>query len=185
VTDPGRDPQSMEKGLDVEAVFRTELDYVAYSLRRLGIRPNDIEDAAHDVFIILHRKRDEFDTARPIRPWLFGIAMRVASARHRRAHVRRELPSETIEEQPMDAELDEKLDRDRRMKLVIEALSAIQEGRREVFILHDLDGVSMPDIAEALAIPLNTGYSRLRLARREFDAAVARLTRSPHEGGAR
>jgi len=71
--------------------------------------------------------------------------------------------------------VDEKLAKRERRDLVIEALRAVDESRLPVFVMHEIDGVAMPEVAEALEIPLNTGYSRLRLARDEFKAAVKRL----------
>src|SRR5690349_23546888 len=70
------------------AVFREHLGYVWHALRRLGVRERDLEDVTHDVFLAVFRKLEQYDPARPLRPWLFGFAFRVASdyrerARHR------------------------------------------------------------------------------------------------------
>ena len=70
---------------------------------------------------------------------------------------------------------DEQLQASEARSIVVAALQAIDEHRRAVFILHELDEQPMPEIAAALEIPLNTAYSRLRLARDEFRAAVARI----------
>ena len=59
------------------------------------------------------------------------------------------------------------------------ALEHIPIERRGVFVMHDIDGIAAPEIAVALEIPLNTAYSRLRLARRDFGEAVARLKGGP------
>ena len=58
--------------------------------------------------------------------------------------------------------------------LVANALDRLPDEQRVVFVMHDIDGFSMPEIAEALESPLNTCYSRLRLARRKFAAIVRR-----------
>jgi RNA polymerase sigma-70 factor (ECF subfamily) len=55
------------------------------------------------------------------------------------------------------------------------ALEAMEIDRRAVFLMHEVDGFSIPEVAEALAVPLNTAYSRLRLARDEFRERVRRL----------
>jgi RNA polymerase sigma-70 factor (ECF subfamily) len=60
-------------------------------------------------------------------------------------------------------------------KLVLAALDAIEMDRRAVFVLYEIDEVPMEEVARSLGIPVNTGYSRLRLARAEFAAAVKRL----------
>jgi RNA polymerase sigma-70 factor, ECF subfamily len=54
------------------------------------------------------------------------------------------------------------------------AIQKIPEERRAVFILAELDEVAMPEIATALGIPVNTAYSKLRLAREDFRAAITR-----------
>ena len=71
------------------------------------------------------------------------------------------------------ANLEEHTANRQELTLVLRALHAIASERREVLILHDIDGFAMPEIAEALAIPLNTAYSRLRLARRDLKAAAS------------
>ena len=76
------------------AVYERELSYVWKTLGRLGVEAVELADAVHDVFVIVHRRWADIDFARPIRPWLFGIARRVAAG-HRRK--RRELPSDTVD----------------------------------------------------------------------------------------
>jgi RNA polymerase sigma-70 factor (ECF subfamily) len=158
------------------AVFERELDYVWTSLRRLGVPDRDIEDVAHDVFLEVYRRLDMYDPSRPIRPWLFAFAFRVASEHRRRAYVRREtldLGIEAVER----VEPEQSLDRAQQRALVTRAIERIDIDRRAVFILYELDEVPMKDIAESLGIPLHTAYSRLRVAREEFAAAVKRATR--------
>jgi RNA polymerase sigma-70 factor (ECF subfamily) len=174
-------PQVVEKRPDVRAVFQAECGYVWKSLQRLGVRPADLEDTVHEVFITFHRRLDQYDSTRPIRPWLFAIAVRVASDYRKRAHRRYEVVGDEREvagnDRPDDAaEINEK------RRIVMAALERLEPDRRAVLILHDIDGVSMPDIANSLAIPLNTGYSRLRLARRDFATAVEE--RLSHASGA-
>src|SRR5688500_6597311 len=82
-----------------QSVYQAEVSYVWESLRRLGVHPADIEDLAHDVFVTAYDRLDDYDPSRPIRPWLFGIAYRVALDHRRSARVRREV----IEEVPESA----------------------------------------------------------------------------------
>lgn len=157
-------------------VFAGELAYVMRSLRRLGIQPRDVEDVAHDVFVIVHRELPRYDATRPLRPWLFGIAFRVASDFRRLARNQREVPSVAPPEVADDAEPpDRQLERSQDRALVLAALESVELGRRGVLVLHDIDGQPIPEVARALGIPLNTAYSRLRLARDELRAAVLRL----------
>ncbi len=161
--------------LDFTALYEAELTHVWHTLRRFGVHERDLEDLCHDVFVAFYRGRDRFDPARPIRPWLSGIAFRVASDYRRRAQHRRELPGETPAQAAPGPSADERLEMRQEQDLVLAALQALDEGRRAVLVMHDLDEQGMPEIAEALQLPLNTAYSRLRLARVDFAAAVKRL----------
>jgi len=172
---PGRAPSARE-GDAFEALYRAEAGYVLHSLRRLGVEDRDVEDVAHDTFLVVARKLGDYDPERPLRPWLFGIAFRVALDYRRSARVRRVrlgVPSETQEaivERSADAQIDAQ-------RLVLAALETLRPEARAVLILHDIDEVPVPEIAASFGIPLNTAYSRLRLARAQFEAAVRVLSR--------
>jgi RNA polymerase sigma-70 factor, ECF subfamily len=154
--------------------YRDEFDYLCWTLRRFGVESHDVEDLVHEVFLVLHRKWDSFDSSRPLRPYLFGIAYRVALAHRRR---RRELPVDVRGVQDPGMQSDDILEARGTHQLVLAALHQVPEARRAVLIMHDLDEVSMQDVARALRIPLFTAYSRLRKARVEFAAAVANVRR--------
>ena len=159
--------------------FQSEFDYLCRTLRRLGVRPEDIEDDAHEVFLVLNRKWPEYDRSRPLRPYLFGIAFRVSSARKRRAQ--RELPQaleETADQAPSPHDA---LEAAHARELVLAALLRVPLPRRAVLVMHDIDEIPMRDIATTLSLPLFTGYSRLRKARREFEAAVRVLQKGRTE----
>src|SRR6266536_1038596 len=96
--------------LDFTALYEAELTYVWHTLRRFGVHERDLEDLCHDVFVAFYRGRDRFDPARPIRPWLSGIAFRVASDYRRRAQHRRELPGETPAQAAPGPSADERLE---------------------------------------------------------------------------
>jgi RNA polymerase sigma-70 factor (ECF subfamily) len=153
--------------------FQSEFDYLCRTLRRLGVPVEDLEDEAHEVFLVLNRKWREYDSSRPLRPYLFGIAFRIVAARKRRS--RREVSS-SLEELGDVAPLpDEVLEAAHARELVLRALDRIPLPRRAVLIMHDIDELPMRGIAQALSLPLFTGYSRLRKARKEFEAAVKML----------
>lgn len=161
---------------DFETLYGREFSYVYRTLRRLGVRAADVEDLVHDVFVVVHRRLPDFDAARPVRPWLFGIAYRVASDHRRLArHVREvgvDFPHARCEAPDPEARAQAAEARD----LVLEALDALDLDRRAVLVMHDIDGHAVPEIAAALDVPLNTVYSRLRIARERFEAAVRRIT---------
>ena len=158
------------------AVYEREFDYLRRTLQRLGAAPSDLEDLAHEVFLVLHRRWSDFDASLPLRPWLFGIAFRVALAHRKRAN-REVLRSweACLEIEDLGPRPDEAAELRQNRALVLAALECVPLPRRAVLVMHDLDDASMRDIAAALSIPLFTAYSRLRKARRELAQAL-RLT---------
>jgi RNA polymerase sigma-70 factor (ECF subfamily) len=162
------------------ALYRAEVGYVLNSLRRLGVHERDLEDLAHDVFFAAYRHLADYDPSRALRPWLFGFAYRMASdyrqlSRHRHE---RALGDDVDNEDPKGRP-DEELELARKRRLVLRALERLDLDRRAVLVMHDLDGHTMPEIAAELGLPLNTAYSRLRLARRDFAALLDTLGPRP------
>lgn len=156
-------------------LFEAEHSYVLHSLRRLGVAERDLEDVTHDVFVIVHRKLRDFDASRPPRPWLFAFAARLAADYRKRARHRYErvgVLQETADPTPSPQRM---LERKQQQSVVLRALDALDDSRRALFVMVEIDEVPVVDAAAALEIPLNTAYSRLRLGRADFAAAVARL----------
>jgi RNA polymerase sigma-70 factor (ECF subfamily) len=169
------EPSDTERRERFRAVFDQQFEYVWVSLRRLGVSARDLDDVAQDVFVHVFRRIDDYDPTRPIRPWLFAFAFRSASDWRRLARHRVEVLGPSREAAAPQGRADELLARAEDVDLAMRALDMIEIGRRAVFILYELDGCPMKDIADSLGIPLFTGYSRLRLARKDFTTAVRRL----------
>jgi RNA polymerase sigma-70 factor (ECF subfamily) len=172
--------EAQERGQDLErqdaaALFAEHCDYVWNTLRRLGVAHDDLEDLSHDTFVAVFRQWHSYDQARPLRPWLFGFALRVASDHRRRARHRLEVAGDGHEPADQAPGAVELLLQREREALAQQALQGIELARRAVFILHELDGSTLPEIAAALEIPLGTATSRLRLAREDFASSVKRL----------
>ncbi|MGE0399314.1 MAG: RNA polymerase sigma factor [Kofleriaceae bacterium] len=158
--------------LDFASIYRAHLEYVWASLRRLGVPAADLEDVAHEVFLVVHRKLGDYDRARPLKPWLFGIAYRVASE-HRRKNARRaaqELEDELAASESSSPE--RQTVKRQAIALAQRALDGLDEEARAVFVLAELDDVAVTDVAEALSIPVNTAYTRLRRARQAIKNAI-------------
>ena len=174
---PGTEIESEPSvSVDFRSVFESEFSYVWSSLRRLGVPEMDLKDQTQEVFLTIHNILGDYDPARPMRPWLFGIAYRIALRYRALARHRRELLTDDVPETKVDDDgADEALVLRERQRLVLTAIDSIDLGKRAVFVMAEIDGHTMPQIAQVLGIPLNTAYSRLRLARDEFAAAVRRL----------
>lgn len=160
---------------DMRVIFDDHFDYVWNTLRRLGVREADLEDLAHEVFLKVHARIHDFDASRPVRPWLFGFAYRVAADHRRLARHRLEVYGTAIEPVDPVRPADERLVADEEWELVNSALAELDFDRRAVLVMHDVDDVPVPAIAQELGIPVNTAYSRLRLAREDLAAVVKRL----------
>jgi len=156
--------------------FQLEFDYIVRSLRRLGVPRDDVEDLVHEVFLALNGTWDKYDASRPLRPYLFGIAFRVAASHRRKT--RREVPCALLDIDDNAPRPDQTLQTKQARALILDAIERVPPPRRAVFVMHDIDEVGMHDVASTLSIPLFTAYSRLRKARNEFSAAVERLSRA-------
>jgi RNA polymerase sigma-70 factor, ECF subfamily len=161
-------------GVELACIYEEEADFVWHRLRRLGVAERDLEDKVHDVFVIVHRQLASYDRSRPLRPWLAGISVRVAMRYHRGANQGRMVLME-VERTDEHGGPDRRLEERQAQGMVLAALGELPLEQRTVLVLKELDGFAMPEIAEMLDVPLNTLYSRLRLARQKFSSAVAGL----------
>lgn len=164
-------PESMRSGATAatfRTVFESELPFVCRALRRLGVREADLGDVAQELFLTVHDRLADYDPSRPIRTWLHGFCLRFASNYRRLArHRGKDLPDEP----PASDRSDAAATRD----LVMRALERLDFEKRTTLVLHDMEGLSAPEIAELTKVPLNTVYSRLRLARADFREAIDAL----------
>lgn len=157
-------------------LFEEHRRYVGHILRKLGVRSADLDDLTQEVFVTFYRRRGAYDPARPLRPWLSGIALHTAVAHRRLARRSAEVLGWETGDVPDRVPLpDQSLALRQDHTLAMEALDTVAFDRRVVFVMHEIDGAAMPEIAHILEIPLKTGYSRLRLAREELKAAGQRL----------
>jgi RNA polymerase sigma-70 factor (ECF subfamily) len=158
-------------------IFEAELEltFVYNALRRLGIRDADLPDATQEVFATVAGVLGDYDPARPLRPWLFGIAYRVGLRYLQVAHRRREIPSEIPEAPDSSPGAEAAIEHNEARELARRALEKLEPGRRAVLVLSHFEGLSVPDIASTLQIPVNTAYSRLHRARQEFSEAARKL----------
>jgi RNA polymerase sigma-70 factor (ECF subfamily) len=161
-------------------LYDSQFPFVWRSARRLGTPPANMDDMVQEIFLVAHRRLPRFEGRSSIKTWLFGIVLNVVRA-HRRAlcakHPHALWPNTGADPETLTdtaAGPHELAAKAEAARLVDRLLDALDDDKREVFVLAELEQMSAPDIARAVAIPLNTVYSRLRLARQEFAAAAAR-----------
>jgi RNA polymerase sigma-70 factor (ECF subfamily) len=164
-------------------VYAANVGFVWRVLRTFGVPEAQIEDAVQDVFLVVHRRLSEWQGRAAITTWLFAIARRVAG-HHRRKAARRAarsdepLSDEIVEEQPGDSDPFAEISRAQAAATVLAILERLDDDKRAVFALVELEQLPVPEVARMLDLKLNTAYSRLRLARHAFEAAVkARMVR--------
>ncbi len=160
---------------DLGAIFDEHFDYVWATLRRLGIHDADRENLVHEVFLKVHAHLADYDGKRPLRPWLFGFAYRVAADHRRLARHRVEVLDGSGEPPSQQPLADERASASEDRELLLAALQLLDLDKRAVLVMHDIDEVPMPQIAHTLDLRLNTAYSRLRLAREQLAVVVTRL----------
>lgn len=172
---PTADVRDVPDVPDFRTIFDDCYEYVWASLRRLGVHHGDLDDLTDEVFLRVHAALTTYDRRRPLRPWVFAFAFRVASEYRRLARHRLELGLEDESSVDSGPTPEEALARKEAYAIVDLALEAISLTNRAVFVMYEIDGVEMREIARTLDIPLNTAHSRLRLARGVFEAKVREL----------
>ena len=164
-----------------EELYDLHADYVYQSLRRLGVPQQNLADALQDVFIVVLRRLRELDPSRSARAWLFTVSLGVA--RNQRRTARRKAPECTGITQRADPDClggrsEEALDRAahaERVDILYRVLDTLDHEKRAVFVLAELEELTVPEIAQTLGINLNTAYARLRVARQRFEHGLSRL----------
>lgn len=176
--DAGTGEHDFAAVITLEMMFRTEMDFVMNIARRCGLGDADAEDVVQKVFLQLQRRLHSLSAPESIRPWLATVTRRTAWA-HRGA--RRREPDEPMPYDLTDIEDDAPLPEElmmasERRRQLLELIETIEPSRRIVLVMHVLDELPVPEVAEALRIPIPTAYNRLRLARRDLMDALARRT---------
>jgi RNA polymerase sigma-70 factor, ECF subfamily len=161
------------------ALYDEHAAFVWRNLRRLGVADADVEDKVQEVFVVAHRRWSDFaDRGHGPRAWLFQIALRVASdaRRHRRRHPVDPDGGIAQDRASIEPPQAKEVARKQAIDLLDRALASIDLGRRAVLVLHEIEQMTAPEIAKTLDLPLNTVYSRLRVARTELEQEIKRLT---------
>ncbi|MBX7115753.1 MAG: sigma-70 family RNA polymerase sigma factor [Myxococcaceae bacterium] len=160
---------------DIWQAYEAELGPVCAFLRRCGAR--DAADLAHDTFMVAFQRRATFEKGRPLRPWLFGIALGLWRNQQTKASSVRETDAPLPEVADLSPSLDESLEQRRRREALARVLERLDTDQRVAFVWHDIEERPVAELAENLGVPTNTIYSRLRIARQKVNAAFAAQAR--------
>ena len=158
-----------------QEVYEAHFDFVWRSVRRLGTPPPMVDDVAQEIFVVVHRRLPEFEGRSSLKTWLFTIVARVVRDHRRRcqriSRVTDGADPESLLD-PLEHGPHERAAQAEAVRALHQILDQLDDDKREVFVLAELEQMRLPEIAEALGMNLNTAYSRLRAARAEFEQAV-------------
>jgi RNA polymerase sigma-70 factor (ECF subfamily) len=177
-----RDPAPADAALErFLALYREHFPFVWRTVGQLGVDPAAVADAVQDVFLVVHRRFADFEGRSSVKTWLFGIARRVA-ADHRKA--RRRKPATLTEPALLDGFARDDGGAMRQLEasdLVGALLDCLDDVKREVFVLAELEGMTIAEIAEATSANPNTVSARLRAARAAFECALVEHENAMHD----
>lgn len=167
---PARSP-----GLSTAEVFSENASMAWRALRALGVAEADVDDVCQEVFITVHRRLPTFDGRSAVRTWVYGICVRVAADYRKRVRSRRELGADEPPEVVVAPRQEDAVSIRQARAELHRILDGLDDDKRAVFVLYEIEELTMNEVASALGCPLQTAYSRLHAARREVAAAVERL----------
>jgi len=153
-------------------IFQQHAQFLWRTLMNLGVPSCDAQDVCQEVMLTVHRRLPDFD-GRSLRGWLYGICVRHASDYRRSARVRREVSSDTLPEPAQAGELTEELDRTRSLRRTLSALDTLDEAKRSAFVLYEVEELTLAEVSEALEVPIQTVYSRVKAAREALQKKLA------------
>jgi RNA polymerase sigma-70 factor (ECF subfamily) len=157
------------------ALIEEHYDFVWRTLRFLGFDDVSAEDGAQQVMCVLARRIDEVARGSE-RSFIFSVTLRVAASLRRATQRHLETPEDDIEAIASSTPSpDELLDERRAQDLLRRVLAALPVELRIVFVLHEVEEMTMAEIARTLGVPPGTAASRLRRGREQFQAIVRRL----------
>jgi RNA polymerase sigma-70 factor, ECF subfamily len=164
---------------DFDTVYETCVDFAWQAVRRMGVCAADADDVVQEAFVIVHRRLAEFEGRAQIKTWIFKILVHLV--RHYwRAHQRK--PGDRAANQPAEMHTlaggqdpATALEKTEALRILDRLLAELDQDKREVFVLAELEQMTAVEIAEIIDASPNTVSSRLRLARQEFEKALLRF----------
>jgi RNA polymerase sigma-70 factor (ECF subfamily) len=155
-------------------VFEQHLPFVWRTLRSQNVAPRDIEDVAQEVFVVIFRKLPDYQERGQIRAWIYRICLRAASSYRRRARVRREVLVHEVPEPPPAGLVAADVERFHASEQLMTLIAKLDEDKRAVFALHEIEQLSIVEVAAIVGCPPATAYSRLAAAKKQLVALLAK-----------
>lgn len=169
---------------DFASIYDEHVHFVWRSARRLGVADRHLEDVVQEVFVVVHKRLDDFAGRSSVRTWLYGITLHVVrnhrrTTRRKPLHISEEAAIAIDNAPESDRQRPDVVAERRQMRATLHrVLDALPDDLREVLVMAELESMSAPDIAAATGLKTATVYGRLRTARAKFEAALTRFTSS-------
>jgi RNA polymerase sigma-70 factor (ECF subfamily) len=159
-------------------VYEEYFNLVLSAARQIGVSAEALDDVVQEVFVVIHARLNSVEHVESLRSWVYGVARRTVATYRRARRSRNATGAQYAEvaswlDPPPRTPHDLSVLADRQ-RLLLRLVSELDEAKREVFAVAEREGVTAPEIAEALDLPVNTVYSRLRAARHAFEQSLAR-----------
>lgn len=154
-------------------IFRAHAPYVWRCLRRMGVDSGDVDDVLQEVFLVVHRRLGDYDGRASMKAWIYGICVRKASDHRKLAHKKRERVTDDVPEgETTSAGPEASVAGRRALARLDQALAELDEDKRAAFVLYEIEGLGVAEVAAAVGVPLQTAYSRLTAARKHVELAL-------------
>jgi RNA polymerase sigma-70 factor, ECF subfamily len=187
--DATRRPSAVQKRIAFDELYTAHFEFVFRTARRLGVQEANVDDIVQEVFLVLHRRLDDFDGRASMRAWIYGILANIVRE-YRRMRRRKESQLSWLD--PDDAtvaavatagaEPVEQMERREAARLLFRMLDDLDDDKREVLILTELEQMSVAEVSELLGENVNTLYSRLKAAKKALVRAYQREKARAHRG---
>jgi RNA polymerase sigma-70 factor (ECF subfamily) len=163
---------------DFVELYKTYFDFVWSMVGYLGVNPGEMDDVVQEVFITTYGRLSTLQRPESLRSWIYSIIRRIVSTYHRNKRTALIMTGTMrLEPEMLQPNWDTPqclAEQFEQAKLLWGLLQELDAPKREIIVLAELQGMTAPEIAEASELPLNTVYSRLRMARQELEEAYRR-----------
>lgn len=177
---PEVDPEVAAGAMIAQTARQIVRDYGAFvwrTLRYQGVAERDVEDVSQEVFIVIFRKLSLLERPSSLRAWIYGISIRVAAGYRRRLRTRYEVLVHEVPDFSAATTDSPEADRLHARQQLVYLISRLDDDKRAVFVLHELEELSMEETAEIVGCPVGTGYSRLAAAKKQLSSMLSRMSK--------
>jgi RNA polymerase sigma-70 factor, ECF subfamily len=180
-------PASPDEIPPFAVVYEQYFALVWSAAQQLGVSEDALDDVVQEIFLVIHARLSSVEQVASLRSWVYGVARRTVSTYRRARRSRKTTDNRYAQladwlEQPAPTPQDITMLADRH-RLLVRLLDELDDAKRELFVLSEVEDFTAPEIAEALNVPLNTVYSRLRAARQAFEQALVRYRAAQNREG--